>query len=222
MCLAPSLCACAGQQWRRSLLFAALGAAPAAFATPLFSLVIGPGDAQNNFNVPKITLSNTSTAGEQITGFSMSIGDAAFVYDFVLSLSSNPAGRAASVATETTTGATLVAGDRVNGSGSVATLVWSFTGFAPGEQLIFEVDVDPVSGGPTADARTVWFNNGAAANAVVQVNFSSGATAGFTMPDVAGSPTSFTFVPEPTTALLLGAGLVAMAVRARGEAARSR
>ena len=101
----------------------------------------------------------------------MSIGAPGFVYDFVLSLSSNPAGRAASVATETTTGATSSPAIMSNGSGSVATLIWSFSNFAPGDRLIFEVDVDPVSGNPTADARTVWFNNGAAPNASVQIQF---------------------------------------------------
>lgn len=201
------------------LLLAALCVAPTAFATPSFDLVLARGDAQNNFNVPKITLTNTSTAGESVTGFSMSVGASGFVYDFVLSLSSNPAGRAANVATETATGATLVAGDRVNGTGSVATLVWSFAHFAPGERLVFEVDVDPVSGDPTVDARTVWFNNGAAPNAVVQVSFSNGSMAGFTLPDAAGAPVTFNFngtpVPESTTALLFGAGLAALACRAR-------
>lgn len=203
-----------------ALVLAALGAAPNAFATPIFGLAIVPGDARNDFDMPKITLTNASTAGEQIVGFSMSIGSSAFVYDFVLGPTSNPAGQAASIATETTTGATLVAGDRRNGVGSVATLVWSFTNFAPGEQLIFEVDVDRATGPPTADARTVWFNNGAAPNAQLQVQFSNGTSASFAMPDVVGSPNSFSFssfsvtgVPEPGTAALLGAGLALLANR---------
>jgi hypothetical protein len=57
------------------------------------------------------------------------------------------------IATETTTSATLVAGDRRHAVGSVATLVWSFTNFAAGEQLIFEVDLDRATGNPTVDAR---------------------------------------------------------------------
>jgi len=202
-----------------ALLLAALGAAPKALATPIFDLAIVPGDAGNDFDMPKITLTNASTAGEQITGFSMSIGSTAFVYDFVLGPTSNPPGQAASLATETATGATLVAGDRRNAVGSVATLIWSFTHFAPGEQLIFEVDVDRATGPPTADARTVWFNNGAAPNAQLQVQFSSGTSASLAMPDAAGSPSSFSFsvtsVPEPGTATLLGAGLALLANRKR-------
>jgi len=200
-----------------ALVLAALGAAPNASATPIFGLAIVPGDAGNNFDIPKITLTNASTAGEQITGFSMSIGSTTFVYDFVLGPTSNPPGQAASLATETTTGATLVAGDRRNAVGSVATLIWSFTDFAPGEQLIFEVDVDRAAGPPTADARTVWFNNGAAPNAQLQLQFSNGTSASLVVPDVAGSPNSFSFsvsgVPEPGTAALLGVGLALLANR---------
>lgn len=100
-----------------ALVLAALGAAPNALAMPFFGLMIGRG-SQNDFNIPEITLTNSSTAGEQIAGFSMSIGSPAFVYDFVLGPTSNPRGQAASIATETTTGATLVAGDRRQGSGA--------------------------------------------------------------------------------------------------------
>jgi hypothetical protein len=203
-----------------ALLLAALGAAPNAVATPVFDLAIVPGDAANDFDMPKITLTNASTAGEQITGFSMSIGSTTFVYDFVLGPTSNPPGQAANLATESATGATLVAGDRRNAVGSVATLVWSFTNFAPGEQLIFEVDVDRAAGAPTVDARSVWFNNGAAPNAQLQIQFSNATTASLVMPDAAGSPSSFSFsvtgVPEPATAVLLGAGLALLAKRRPG------
>lgn len=199
-----------------ALLLVALGAAPDAIATPIFDLAIGRG-TRNDFNTPKITLTNTSTAGEQITGFSMSIGSTAFVYDFVLGPTSNPRGQAANLATETTTGATLVAGDRRNAVGSVATLIWSFSNFAPGEQLIFEVDLDRATGNPNVDARTIWFNNGAAPNAELQIQFSNGSSAALVMPDVAGSPNSFSFsvtgVPEPGTAAMFGAGLALLANR---------
>ncbi len=197
------------------LVLAALGAAPDARATPIIGLAIVPGGPGNNFDMPKITLTNASDAGEQISGFSMSIGSATFVYDFVLGPTSNPRGQAANLATEVTTGATLVAGDRRNAVGSVATLIWSFSNFAPGEQLIFEVDLDRATGNPNVDARTIWFNNGAAPNAQLQLTFSNGTSASLVMPDAAPPPSSFSFsvtgVPEPGTVALLGAGLALLA-----------
>jgi hypothetical protein len=212
---------------RNKLLLAAAACAlllapSLAHALPTFSLVLARGDAQNNFNVPQITLTNTSTGGESIAGFSFSIGAPGFVWDFVLGAASNPAGQAVDIATEAATGATLVAGDRVNGSGSVTTLAWSFAHFAPGESLVFEADVDPTSGGPTADARTVWFNNGAAPNAQIQVTYAYGATSSFSLAD-APAANSYTIgataVPEPGVAILVGLGLALLSAR-RPPAAR--
>ena len=66
----------------RACRLAALLAVPAA-ATPVFQISIGPGDVQNNWNVPKLTLENLSTAGETIAALSISIGAPGYVYDFV-------------------------------------------------------------------------------------------------------------------------------------------
>ena len=200
----------------RACALAALLAVPAA-ATPVFQISIGPGDVQNNWNVPKLTLENLSTAGETIAALSISIGAPGYVYDFVASLGSNPAGRPVNVATEAATGATLVAGDRVNGTGSVTTLSWSFAHFAPGERLVFEVDLDRADGTATVDARTIWFNNGAAPNAAIVVTFTSGATSTVTMPDAPGNPSSVLLgptvaVPEPATASLLAAGILGLSL----------
>ncbi|HEY8493742.1 MAG TPA: hypothetical protein VIN04_07590 [Myxococcota bacterium] len=207
----------------RSAALAVLLAAPPALGLPSFELTAGPGDMQNNWNVPKLTLTNTSSAGESIVSFSLTIGHLGFVYDFVADLSSSPAGRAANVATEALTGATLVAGDRVNGTGSVRTLVWSFEHFTPGESLVFEVDLDRADGSVTWDARTIWFDNGAQPNAVAEVVFSNGATVGFEMPDTGGAPTMLLFAleaPEPGAAALLGVGLAGLTVL--GSLARPR
>jgi hypothetical protein len=198
----------------RACVLAAFVAVPAA-ATPVFQISIGPGDAQNNWNVPKLTFENLSTAGETIAAISISIGAPGYVYDYVLSLGSNPAGRPANVATEAQTGATLVSGDRVNGTGSVLTLAWSFAHFAPGERLVFEVDLDRADGTATVDARTIWFNNGAAPNAAMTVTFTNGATATVTLPDAPGNPSSVLLgpavaVPEPATASLLAAGILGL------------
>lgn len=188
-------------------------AAPAALGLPSFELTAGPGDMQNNWNVPKLTLTNKSTASESIVSFSLTIGHLGFVYDFVADLGSSPPGRAANVATEALTGATLVAGDRVNGTGSVQTLVWSFAHFTPGESLVFEVDLDRADGSTTFDARTIWFDNGAQPNAVAEVVFANGATVGFEMPDVGSAPSMLQFAltaPEPGAVALLSVGLAGL------------
>ena len=39
-----------------------------------------------------------------------------------------------------------------SGTGSVTTLAWTFAHFAPGERLVFEVDVDRADGTATVDA----------------------------------------------------------------------
>ncbi len=199
-----------------ALLATSLAAAPV-HALPAWDLFIGPGDMQNNFNVPKITLTNTSTTGEQIVEFSMSVGHPDFIFDFVADLSSNPAGRAANVATEVLTGATLMVGNRINGVGAFDEVVWSFTDFMAGEALAFEIDVDPVVGGPTADARTVLFNNGVHPNSVVFVRFSDGSTDTLPLPDAGAPSTGYSFggtgsppVPEPSVAMLIALGLAAL------------
>ncbi len=197
-------------------------AATPVHALPAWDLLIGPGDMQNNFNVPKITLTNASTSGEQIAEFRISVGHPDFVFDFVADLSSTPAGRAANVATEALTGATLLVGNRVNQVGAFDEVAWGFTDFAPGEALVFEVDVDPRVGGPTADARTVLFDNGAHPNGSVFVRFSDGSTASFVLPDAGAPSTAFSFggsgvfaVPEPSVAALVAVGLAALSRRAR-------
>jgi hypothetical protein len=206
------------------LLATSLAAAPV-HALPAWDLVVGPGDMQNNFNVPKITLTNTSTTGEQIVEFRMSVGHPDFIFDFVADLSSNPAGRAANVASEAQTGATLTVGNRINSVGAFDEVAWSFSDFLVGESLVFEIDVDPRTGGPTADARTVLFDNGAHPNAVVFVRFADGSTDTLVLPDAGVPSPGYSFggigspaVPEPSVALLIAAGLAALRRVARREA----
>lgn len=207
-----------------ALLATSLAAAPV-HALPAWDLFFGPGDMQNNFNVPKITLTNASTTGEQIVEFRMSVGHPDFIFDFVADLSSNPAGRAANVATEALTGATLMVGDRINHVGAFDEVAWSFTDFTPGEALVFEIDVDPRVGGPTADARTILFDNGAHPNAVVLVRFSDGSTDTFLLPDAGAPSAAYSFggsgpfvVPEPSVATLIAVGLAALSrVRRRSS-----
>ena len=197
-----------------------------AFALASYTLDVSPGEMQNNFNVPRFELTNTSDAGEQIVGFSITIGDANdYFYDFVADLGSDPLGEATHVATELLTGATLVVGDRVNDRSGSAVLEWAFDDFDPTEALVFQADIDPytsVSGiHQSTDARLAWVDNGAIDNASFSITFSNGAVAQASFPDsVGGVPGTFQFggggttpIPEPSVSLLLGLGLVGLGLR---------
>jgi len=202
--------------------------APTGFgsAAPVFELDLEPGDMQGNFNVPRLVLTNASTGGETITGFSLGIGDPDYFFDFVAHPNSSPAGLDAHRQSEVETGASLVSGDRENDRSGVALLAWSFVDFQPGESLVFQVDVDPLAasggGSQTADARTVLFANGSAPNAALGVSFSDGTTASGALPDADPSATSFRTtgggaspVPQPASALLVAGGLAGLGAARR-------
>jgi hypothetical protein len=215
-----------------------------ASAIPSYTFDLEPGDIQNNFNVPRFTLTNTSTAGEEILAFSITIGDDEnFFYDFVADLDSQPLGSAAHVATETTTGARLLVGDRVNDRSGTSRLQWGFDDFQSGESLVFEADIDPFTaqtgGRQSVDSRYSFLNNGEADNAVLTIVFSDGAIARNAFADVAGElPGAFRFsgvgefqggvaggpptisaaVPEPGAALLFAFGLLTVAAKPRRTA----
>lgn len=202
----------------------------AASALPSYALDIVPGDAQNNFNVPKFILTNLSTAGEEIQSFGFSIGDSGHFFDFVLDAGSSPAALPANLATEVATGASLVLGDNVNDRSGVSLLEWSFSDFQSGEELRFEVDVDPLSaqsgGSQRDDASRVFFDNGLAPNSQLQIVFSDGGFVDFELPDPNGGPLHFEggfatvggSVPEPGSMMLMGLGALGLAFMGRRSA----
>jgi hypothetical protein len=170
-----------------------------AAAISSYTFDLDPGDMQNNFNVPRFTLTNTSSESEEILAFSITIGDEEnFFYDFVADLDSTPYGAAAHVETEKTTGAQLVVGDRVNDRSGTSRLEWSFSDFQAGESLTFQADIDPFTaqagGHQSVDSRYSFLNNGEADNAALSVIFSDGSVARRAFDDVEGElPNAFHF-----------------------------
>jgi len=199
----------APRTWRAlapALGLAALLLAPAARATPAWTLGLDGPD----WDAPVLTLTNTSTAGELLTGLSVLVGNTAFNFDMVVG--SHPS--------EATTGATLASPDRAPNAARSDELAWAFTDFGPGEVFVFQVELDRDAArfGNTVDARDILFSNDrgpfANPNSLVTTAFSDGSTIAFTLPDGAGSSFTYTSapaVPEPSLALLLATALLALA-----------
>ncbi len=160
-------------------------------------------------DVPFFKLNNLSTGGEQITQFTITIGDLARNFD------------GANSEVHNITSFTLNTPDSSFSGGVRDDLIdYSLTGFDSGEFFHFRGDVDPDSFDTGIDFRTVLFNNGAALNSVITVFFSNGQNLSQTLPDGSASLTSYVFnqsstIPEPSNLVLasLMLGLLAFTQR---------
>ncbi|MGV3719660.1 MAG: PEP-CTERM sorting domain-containing protein [Actinomycetota bacterium] len=180
------------------------GASEAQAQTVGYTLTIS-----GNANVPTFHVTNDSTAGIDITGFNVTIGDTSHNYDAVTNITHTAGVNAALVTPDSNDGG-AIRSDNVQ---------LTFTGFSPGRFLEFDADVDVDNSNSTEDYRTVLFNNGGAANAVVTVTFANGEVLGLTMPDDTFR-SSYVFeqsrnisgdlVPEPGSLILFGSGLLGL------------
>lgn len=178
-----------------------------AFALPSFgqiaaSLTLTDGTDSGGlpFNTTQFVLTNLSASGIEITGMSLTVGDLNYVFDQIYLSSEMFAGVPGATAA-------LLTGDRSQDGANTDLFVYAFTGFGSAGSFTGQFDIDKRNGDFVADARTVLFNNGDAANAVWTVSFSNGQSAALTLPDGALSDVSYTFtVPSPGTIALLAAG----------------
>jgi len=211
------------------LCLALLTAPGAALATPSFELVLTDGNLLSAFNLTSWSLVNTSTAGEEITSFSITIGDTGYEFDYIRDASSAfPFYTIAPGAT----GVSVLTGNGFDGGQGFDQIDLAFSDFQAGEQFDFVLDIDQDGffGNPITDARQVLFNNGAANNGTLLIGFSNGSSYGITFPDADPNATSFTFlpagggagagavVPEPDTAIMMGLGLAGIAFASRRTA----
>lgn len=197
-----------------SLFAAFLGSSAASAVTTGFDLMIDGsyGQQPGTVNVPLVTLTNRSSEA-LLTSFSLTIGDPAFNFDGVIQIR-GPAGGSSR----------LMIGDtnipRVDGV-NTDTIALAFTGFKPGESVSFGVDIDADNGNFFQDYRNVLFNNGAAPNAQVTVQFTDAAPLVLTLNDVSDpgpitrasalstvAADTVSAIPVPASAFLLGAALL--------------
>lgn len=178
-----------------------MASAPAMAATYGYELSINDpifNSTSGDLNVPDFTLANMSDLGSgiDILGFSLTIGDVSFNYDFV---------RVTNILTDT--GAALTptlntVGTANDGIGDDV-LDFSFTGFNPLDVYQFEVDVDPDTGTPSQDYRDALFPT-----AEVSVTFSNGQTLSQFLNPADTTPVGYTFDQYVTPAVVpLPAGL---------------
>ena len=105
-------------------------------------------------NRPYLMLTNTSTVDNggdgnaDLTSFSMTIGDTSQTFDWSRLVSASPG-----------VGVTLVTPDTLDNHSKNDVITYSFTGFTPGKDIIFHIDIDPKSNtaNPFSDYRQVLF-----------------------------------------------------------------
>ena len=140
--------------------------------------------AGNNF--PQFTLTNTSTQAD-ITGFTFSLGDANYNFDFIRNIVSNGI-------SFTLDGVETSQAGGNNGLRSTS-LPFTFSGFNPSKSYAFEADIDQGAFNNNIDFQGVFFNNGETPNASITVNFSDGTSLSTTLPEtpVIDSAGNYTF-----------------------------
>lgn len=189
----------------RTIVFGAVGLtalSASSFGQIAASLTLTDGTDSGGlpFNTTQFVLTNLSASGIEITGMSLTVGDLNYVFDQIYLSSEVFVGVPGATAT-------LVTGDRSQDGANTDLFAYAFTGFGSAGSFTGQFDIDKRNGDFVADARSVLFNNGDAANTVWTVSFSNGQSASLTLPDGPLADTSYTFtVPSPGAAALLAAG----------------
>lgn len=199
---------------RLAALMSALAIAPCASAGLVtLSMVNGDGGGMP-FNTVAFNIGNISDPGVAITSWTMTVGDTAFLYDFLYLSKEVFSGGDGTQVVLLTQGEH----DNDNNIGPDA-FAYSFTNFTPGVAFAGQWDIDIDTGSFDVDARAVLFNNGDAPNAVATFTFSDGSSFSYTFPDLPIQDSYTLTIPSPGAAALFGAAGV-LALRRRRTSGR--
>lgn len=175
-----------------------------------FTISIGNPDQ------PTLRLKNTSSDGVQLVSFLMTIGDAAYNFDWITD-----------AYPETDSGgdlsSTLIIGDP-QAQNNIGTDLFEFlfTGFDPNDKVRFYPEIDQDGTNSGEDCRTIFFNNSDAPNAILRGLFKYGPQLfplSYTLPDGASDSSFYEFTaskdvatPIPGAVWLLGSGLAGLLI----------
>jgi hypothetical protein len=167
-------------------------------------------DGGDPFNTVEFRVGNISAPGVNLTGMSLTVGDAvSFNFDQIYFSVEQFSGG------DGTQSATLLVGDRVQDGAVTDSFQYSFANFNPGVLFRGQWDIDFDSGAFNVDSRTVLFNNGAAPNAVASFTFSDGSSINYEFPDLPIQDTYFLTIPTPGVSMIALAGIVTATRRRR-------
>jgi hypothetical protein len=166
-------------------------------------------DGGDPFNTTFFTITNNSAPGIDLTEFSLAVGDTQYNFDQIYQ------SREAFFNGNGTQSASLLVGDRAQDGVVTDLFTYSFTNFAPAVRFEGQWDIDNDNGDFNADTRLVFFNNGAAPNAVATFIFSDGQRIDYTFPDLPIQDRYSIVIPAPAAGLLPIASLLTLARRRR-------
>ena len=166
-------------------------------------------DGGGPFNTTAFSITNTSGAGVNLTGFALTVGDTQFNFDQIYQSAEQFLGG------DGTQSAILITGDRNQDGAVTDSFAYTFANFGAGVTFNGQWDIDNDNGDFNADARLVLFSNGAAPNAVASFTFSDGTSFDYTFPDLTSADTYTLAIPSPTSASLLGLAGIMSALRRR-------
>lgn len=172
--------------------FAALAvvASAASGANVTLTMVNGNGGG-GEFNTTAFGISHDAPAGVSLTQMTFTVGDTQYLFD-QLYLSEEQF-----VGGNGTQAATLLIGDRTDDNAGPDLFRYGFTNLTAGIVFRGQWDIDNDNGDFNADMRQVFFNNGAAPNAVASFEFSDGSSIVYQFPDLASQSSYSIVIPGP-------------------------